>query len=267
MTGLVIAEAIAIALLGLLVAGLLRSHAEILKALHELGAGRQVDQHDHDLPAASTARVVNELEFPGVREGVAPPRTVTLPDRVRDIAGLTPWDESVAVGLAGDGESAESADGRSTLVAFLSTGCGTCAGFWDELKRPGGAQLPASTRLVIVAKGEDEESITALRRIAPSNELVIMSSQAWADYEVPGSPYFLHIEDGHVTGEGSGTTWQQVRGLLGQASDDNDVRRGRAATANAIGDAAGRDRADRIDRELAAAGILPGHPSLYPDAE
>ena len=35
----------------------------------------------------------------------------------------------------------------------------------------------------------------------------------------------------------------------------------------AIGDAAGRDRADRIDRELAAAGILPGHPSLYPDAE
>ena len=41
MTGLVIAEAVAIALLGLLVAGLLRSHAEILRALHELGAGQR----------------------------------------------------------------------------------------------------------------------------------------------------------------------------------------------------------------------------------
>jgi hypothetical protein len=270
MTALVIAEAVAIALLGLLVAGLLRSHAEILKALHELGAGRQSDPHDHDQlsAAASSARVVNELEFPGVREGVAPPRSVQEPDNVRDIAGVTPWDESVAIGVAGDsGESAAAGDGRSTLVAFLSTGCGTCAGFWDELKRPGGAQLPAATRLVIVTKGEDEESISALRRVAPREELVVMSSQAWTDYEVPGSPYFLHIEDGHVTGEGSGTTWQQVRGLLGQASDDNDVRRARVGTPNAIGDAAGRDRADRIDRELAAAGILPGHPSLYPDAE
>ena len=149
-------------------------------------------------------------------------------------------------------------------MAFLSTGCGTCAGFWDELKRPGGARLPASTRLVIVTKGEEEESISALRRIAPQDSLVVMSTQAWVDYEVPGSPYFLLIEDGHVAGEGSGTTWQQVRGLLGQAADDTDVRRARL---NEIGNAAGRDRADRIDRELTAAGILPGHPSLYPDAE
>ena len=64
-----------------------------------------------------------------------------------------------------------------------------------------------------MTKGEDEESISALRRIAPQRRSrSIMSSQAWADYEVPGSPYFLLIEDGRVTGEGSGTTWQQVRG-------------------------------------------------------
>ena len=259
MTGLVIAEAVAIALLALLVAGLLRSHAEILKALHELGAGQGT--HDHDLPVASTAKVVSELDFPGVREGVAPPRPVEIADRVRDIAGLTPWDETAAVGIAGE-------EPGSTLVAFLSTGCGTCAGFWDELKRPGGARLPASTRLVIVTKGEEEESISALRRIAPQDSLVVMSTQAWVDYEVPGSPYFLLIEDGHVTGEGSGSTWQQVRGLLGQAADDTEVRRGRPSeVVNAIHNAAGRDRADRIDRELTAAGILPGHPSLYPDAE
>jgi hypothetical protein len=253
MTGLVIAEAVAIALLGLLVAGLLRSHAEILRALHELGGGTATAP-----PAASTAKVVSELDFPGVREGIAPPRSVDLTDaavRVADISGLTPWDESIAAGVSSDG-------GRS-LVAFLSTGCGTCAGFWDELNQPGGARLPEQTRLVVVTKGEDEESISALRRIAPRDASVIMSSQAWADYAVPGSPYFLLIEGGRVTGEGSGSTWQQVRALLGQASDDNEVRRSRQVPAAGLG---GRDRADRIDRELSAAGILPGHPSLYPDA-
>src|ERR1700742_3008272 len=133
MIGLVIAEAVAIALLALLVAGLLRSHPEILRSLHELGVG---PQHEHAPAASATARVVSELDFPGVREGIAPPRTVDLTEaaaRVIDIAGLTPWDESVAIGLSGDGRS---------LVAFLSTGCGTCAGFWDELNQPGGAQLP-----------------------------------------------------------------------------------------------------------------------------
>ena len=39
MLAVVIAEGVAIALLGVLVLGLLRSHALILKALHELGAG------------------------------------------------------------------------------------------------------------------------------------------------------------------------------------------------------------------------------------
>ena len=257
MTGLVIAEAVAIALLGLLVAGLLRSHAEILRALHDLGGGAD---HSHGAPAAaSTAKVVSELDFPGVREGIAPPRSVDVTDaalRVADISGLTPWDESIAVGVSSD-------ESRS-LVAFLSTGCGTCAGFWDELNQPGGARLPADTRLVVVTKGEDEESISALRRIAPQDASVIMSSQAWADYQVPGSPYFLLVEGGRVTGEGSGSTWQQVRALLGQASDDNEVRRSRKDLTGGLN---GRDRADRIDSELAAAGILPGHPSLYPDAE
>lgn len=259
MTGLVIAEAVAIALLALLVAGLLRSHADILQALHELGAGQQPEQWREDSApaAASTAQVVSELDFPGVRDGIAPPRSIDVTDaatRVADIAGITPWDESIAVGVSGE---------QSSLIAFLSTGCGTCAGFWDELNQPAGARLPESTRLVIVTKGEDEESISALRRIAPQEVSVIMSSQAWADYEVPGSPYFLLIEGGRVTGEGSGSTWQQVRALLGQASDDNEVRRSRRRTAAGMG---GRDRADRIDRELSAAGILPGDPSLYPDS-
>jgi len=39
MTALVVVEALAIVMLGILVAGLLRSHAEILRSLHQLGVG------------------------------------------------------------------------------------------------------------------------------------------------------------------------------------------------------------------------------------
>ncbi len=178
------------------------------------------------VPAASTAGVVSELDFPGVREGVAPPRAIDLTERRRraafDIAGAHP------LGRVGRRRRVGRAD-AARLLAFLSTGCGTCAGFWDELNRPGGAQLPATTRLVVVTKGEDEESISALRRIAPPHELVVMSSQAWLDYEVPGSPYFLLVEDGRVTGEGSGTTWQpgSCAARPGRRTTA-EVRRGRA---------------------------------------
>ena len=43
MTAAVVALGAAVVLLAVLVAGLLRSHAEILKALHELGAGLDLD--------------------------------------------------------------------------------------------------------------------------------------------------------------------------------------------------------------------------------
>ena len=44
MLAVVIAEGVAIVLLGVLVLGLLRSHALILKALHELGAGLELEK-------------------------------------------------------------------------------------------------------------------------------------------------------------------------------------------------------------------------------
>ncbi len=44
MLAAVIAEGVAIVLLGVLVLGLLRSHALILKALHELGAGLELEK-------------------------------------------------------------------------------------------------------------------------------------------------------------------------------------------------------------------------------
>jgi hypothetical protein len=80
----------------------------------------------------------------------------------------------------------------------------------------------------------------------------------------------VYVEDGVVTGEGSSTTWAQVRDLMGQAVDDTAAAR--RARARDDGRPAKRDSDDRddpasVDRELLGAGIHPGHPSLYQPPE
>ena len=214
MVALVVVEAVAIGLLGLLVAGLLRSHAEILRRLHELGAGL------HDEPRA-----------PG------PLAAAPVDADAHDVTGTTPYDEAVAVGVVGTG--------HDTLLAFLSSGCATCEGFFAEQ-----ARLPERTRLVVVTKDEADESISAVRAQAPPGVTVVMSTQAWDDYGVPGSPYFVLVDGarGRVRGEGTASTWKQVSGLMAQALADA---------------RAGGERESRADVELLAAGIHPGHPSLY----
>ena len=221
----------AIVLLGLLVVGLLKSHAEILRQLHELGAGRG-----------------EELQRPVLGEPALGGSTGTT---AHDLAGQTPVGEAAVVAVLGTADD--------TLLAFLSSGCLTCAGFWEAL---GGRdlRLPAPMRVVAVTKGPGDESESAVRGLAPSGQTVIMSTQAWLDYEVPGSPYFVHVNGatGRVVGEGTASTWAQVVGLVSRAAADGPGARPgpRIQTDGA--------RGDRIDQELMAAGILPGDPSLYP---
>jgi hypothetical protein len=247
---LIVAQTTAIALLGLLVAGLLRSHAEILRRLHALGAG-----DDPSGPGRDTA------DF-RVQAGVAEPRD-ELPD-ASDVAGVTAGtgdDEAIVVGVVGTA--------HDTLLAFLSSGCLTCAPFWERVASGEPLGLPAGTRLVVVTKGPEDESASAVARLAAgvsaAGTTVVMSTEAWEAYGVPGSPYFVHVKGrtGRVAGEGAATSWEQVTDLLATAEADLLPPDAPAIVLDprARGDAA---RAGRIDRELAAAGIHPGHPSLYP---
>jgi len=81
-----------------------------------------------------------------------------------------------------------------------------------------------------------------------------MSSRAWLDYDVPASPYFVHVDGrGQLAGEGTAQRFDQVLSLLTDATDDLAGGEGSA------------ERALRVERELAAAGIGPDHPSLRPD--
>jgi hypothetical protein len=138
-----------------------------------------------------------------------------------------------------------------TLLAFLSSGCLTCRAFWDAFSGSGPLGIPDDVRVVVVTKGPDEESLSAIEELAPERLPVVMSTEAWHDYSVPGSPYFV-LADGptsRVVGEGTGASWPQVLGLVAQSSADGERAEARNET--------------RIDRELLAAGVRPGDRSLY----
>jgi hypothetical protein len=247
---LVILEGVVLALLAVLVVGLLRSHAEILRRLHELGAGVWSDDE-------------NRLR---TREGVAEPRQATTP--AFDVSGVTPAGSTVVVGVVDRP--------HTTLLAFLSSGCLTCGDFWQAFAAGAGDELPGrDTNLVVVTKGPEAESLSAVQGLATDAVKTVMSSDAWRDYQVPVSPYFVLVDGAtnHVVGEGSGTTWTQVAGLLTQACADagltpeatnesGDDGRGRRRPVRLDGPA--RER--RADEELRRAGIGPGHPSLYGQA-
>jgi len=241
---------VVVLLLGVLVAGLLRSHADILKALHDMGAG----VGDPTVPAV-----------PGEQAGTTPvPVTMgpTLPAG-RDstsapaVAGVTPTGDGLAV--------APGTSGGLTLLAFLSTGCASCAGFWDSFRHPDRLGLPGGTRLVVITKGPDREIPGEVAALAVPGLAVVMSSDAWTDYEVPGSPFFVLVDgaSGRRIGEGVANHFRQVAELVRRAEVD--------AAAFSLAARPGRDvgidgpaRESANDAELRAAGILPGDPSLYP---
>src|SRR6478672_4051888 len=263
MLAVVLAEAVAIVLLGVLVLGLLRSHALILKALHELGAGLELEKEAGTGVTLATSGgkpgpVPVELES-GVVQATRKDSTTA-----HDILGtdLDRVEQRVTV----------TTPGTRTLLAFLTSGCSVCQTFWDEFRGP--VDVPGDGALHVIAKGSAEESISSLRTLAGDRD-VVQSSGAWVDYDIPGSPYFVYVEGGVVTGEGSATTWAQVRDLMAQGVADNDEARaaaGRTGPGPLVGSDVGRGERDsppRMDAELLAAGIGPGDPSLYrsPDAE
>ena len=257
MTALVIGEAAAILLLGLLVAGLLRSHAEILRALHQLGVGPAADAADAADAAAGDRSVAVT---------VAPP-AATQRRAAADITGTTPESEAVSIGIVGASED--------TVLAFLSSGCHSCQHFWDTIGDGDAPGLPAGARVVIVTKDPADESLSKVRALATGRGPVVMSTAAWVAYEVPVAPYFLYVHgaSGRVLGEGAAGRWEQVMSLLGQAIDDaglapaadDGTRVRRAARRNWLR-RADAEREARVDADLEGAGIRPGDPSLYPTA-
>jgi hypothetical protein len=181
MTVLVALLAAVVALLVVLVAGLLRGQTGILLALDELRA----------------------------RSGSGPGTGTASARRVVDLAGVTPAGDAVAVAIAGRP--------HPTLLVFLSSTCTMCAGFWEAFGH--GLHLPRGTRLVVVTKGSDAELPDRIRALAPPGVAVVMSSEAWAAYDVEFAPHFVLVDSttDTVIAEGFASSWRQVTDLLGSA--------------------------------------------------
>ena len=189
--------AVAVGLLALLVAGLLRSHAEILRSLRDLGV---------DLDPNRTR--TNDALVASRPEGGA----------VADINGTDPNGAPQQVAVSGVQ--------HSTLLVFLSSTCLTCRDFWTALGDPSLA-VPGNARVIVVTRSEEAESPSSVRKLASPLVHTVMSTEAWQDYSVPGAPYFILVDGprGVVIGEGTATSWDRVQNLMEQAGADNNERR------------------------------------------
>ena len=119
---------------------------------------------------------------------------------------------------------------------------------------------PEFTRLFDIIRGADAEIPAEVRRLAPPDVTTVLSSAAWADFDVPANPYFVLIgPGGTVAGEGAAPGWPALLNLLERAEVDGTLPTGRPIRRR------GRNnRLDRSDELLARAGVGPGHESLSP---
>jgi hypothetical protein len=156
---------------------------------------------------------------------------------------------------------------HDTLIAFLTSGCQTCRGFWESFRRAP-MDVPGGARLVVVTRGPEAESPGTIANLAPAGSdavPVVMSTQAWEHYDIPYAPYFVYVSGpaGKVVGEGVAAGWDEVRTLVANAVADG-------TTGPPPGsDSSRRSRADQardlaVDRALEEAGIGPGDPRLHP---
>jgi hypothetical protein len=177
-----------------------------------------------------------------------------------DLVGVSPEGDAVAIGVTGVD--------RLTLLAFLSSGCATCAEFWASLQDPVSSGFPPDLRVVAVTKGPEFEIPSEVARRAGGRIAVVMSTESWGDYEVPGSPFFVLIDGraGRRIGEGVANRADQIADLVRRAWDEERPpgQSGSTSRAAAVG-LDGKEREARNDQELQSVGILPGDPSLYPE--
>ncbi|MGQ0847899.1 MAG: hypothetical protein ACT4OP_02035 [Actinomycetota bacterium] len=190
MEALIVIEGIVIVLLAVLVAGLLRSHAEILRQLHALGGG----EHDHPTPVAAPRR-----------GGLG-----SVP--LSHLAGPTPEGATATIPLTGSRGYA--------LLAFLSTTCSSCRQLWEGLD----AELPlAGARPIVVTRDAIEESPSDLARMASPKVTTLMSSDAWDQFRVPATPHFALVDtsNGAVVGEGAANDWDRVGEMIRRSISDH----------------------------------------------
>lgn len=216
---------IVVILQALVVAGLLRSQADIVRAVDALADAADVG------PARAPAA-----------------------DAVHGIVGIDTLGGAVALSLVGGY--------GGVLLAFLSSTCLACRGLWTDLAHPSG--LSDGVEIVAITHEPPREDAGALAGLASRTLTTVLSSTAWDAFDVPAAPYFVLVDaqTGRVLGEGAAGSWSHVLTLVerwsGTAAFEH--RAGRRHLARSTS-----ERLEDVDAALRAAGIGPGHRSLRPE--
>jgi hypothetical protein len=110
-----------------------------------------------------------------------------------DFDGVTPDGTTVTIAVV------DSVD--PVLLLFLSATCLGCLDLWagTAALRAG---LPEGLRIVIVAKGPEDEDADAIGALAPAGTEVVMSSAAYRHYRVGGAPFLVVVVGHEVRTEG-----------------------------------------------------------------
>jgi hypothetical protein len=105
----------------------------------------------------------------------------------------------------------------SVLLAFLATRCDGCDEFWHGFggDRPG---LPPTVTSVIVTRGPGTAAPAEVEQLAAGTGAVpvVMSDDAWADYQVLGYPFLVLVDAASrtVVAETVGFGWSDLAQLV-----------------------------------------------------
>ena len=218
MSVLVLLLGVVVALLAVLVTGLLRSHAEILR-----GAPRA---RRRSRPRGRARRARCSRHARHARWGAPPARR--FPDGGRHRRRVAGRRRRLHRGRGRRApDPARVPDERLHDVRRVL----------ERVRRRPPLAGSRWSRLVVVTQGPEAESPARLQKFVPRDVPVVMSSAAWDAYDVPVAPYFAFVDGGSgaVVGEGAAGTWDHLPAMLDQALADagRRVARGRRHRARA----------------------------------
>jgi len=101
--------------------------------------------------------------------------------------------------------SYEVGEGWSVLV-FLSTTCDGCHELWSVLANPMSSPIPEGVSTVLVTHAPGAESPAETARLSGA-ATVVMSDEAWTDYEVHSGPFFVVVDGATRRVASEGVAW------------------------------------------------------------
>jgi hypothetical protein len=116
----------------------------------------------------------------------------------RPLVGVTPTGDPVEIPVSSTAQ----------LLAFLTSSCLPCRLWWAEL---GSRSHPEAVIVTPDPATEDALAVAALDR---GRVPVVMSSAAWIDHDVRGSPTVLVVRDGVVVARGEPHSWEELGALV-----------------------------------------------------